>query len=48
MINKKNDIIKQIDLTKKKVENLKIKINKYDHLSNKLLYNMDEFIKLLK
>ena len=48
LIKEKNDIINQINLLKKKSEILKGRINKYNNLSNDLLYDVDIFMNSLK
>ena len=47
LIKDKNNIINQIDSTKKKIEILKGKINKYENSSNEFLFKVDEFMKSL-
>ena len=48
LIKDKNDIINQINFLKKKCEIIKEGINKYNNLSNDLLYDVDIFMKSLK
>jgi len=48
LIKDKNDIINQINSFKKKSEALKGRINKYNYLSNDLLYDVDLFMNSLK
>ena len=48
LIKEKNDIINQINSLKKKSEILKGRINKYNNLSNDLLYDVDIFMNSLK
>ena len=48
LIKDKSDIINQINSFKKKGDVLKERINKYNHLSNDLLYDVDLFMNSLK